>query len=72
MSTVGIPKRIVELMVEHGSLQNVAKATGIDVGYLSRLASGKQTAPGVDTLERLGLRRVVTYRRMVELPERLD
>ncbi len=57
-----LKERINQLVSLHGSLRAVARATEIDVGYLSRLRSGvKVNPPPIHTLRRLGLRRVVTY-----------
>lgn len=56
-----IQARIDYLIAEHGSLRAVARAIGVDVGYLSRLRSGEKARPEEDTLERLGLQRVVSY-----------
>jgi len=57
-----LKERINQLVLQHGSLRAVARVSGIDVGYLSRLRSGaKANPPPIHTLRRLGLRRVVTY-----------
>jgi len=48
-------------IAEHGGLQNAAKATGIDVGYLSRLHTGNKTNPSVNTIKRLGAREIRLY-----------
>lgn len=56
-----IAERIEQLVALHGSLRAVARATGIDVGYLSRLRSGEKVSPEKDKLTRLGLRKVVSY-----------
>ena len=53
--------RISELIARHGSLRAVARVTEIDPGYLSRLHSGEKVNPEKVKLNRLGLRRVVTY-----------
>lgn len=53
--------RIAELAVHHGSLRALARATQIEVGYLSRLYSGKKVRPGKEILRKLGLRAVLTY-----------
>jgi len=59
-----IQDRINELVAQHGSLREVARVTGIDVGYLSRLRTGEKAAPETDKLSRIGLRRVVSYERI--------
>lgn len=56
-----LKERIDNLVAQHGSLRAVARMTGIDVAYLSRLRSGEKVAPEKDKLCRLGLRKVVTY-----------
>lgn len=61
-----LDKRIRELIAKHGTLRAVARHTGIDVGYLSRLERREKTEPSDEMLARLGLRRVVTYRRVKE------
>ncbi len=53
--------RIHQLSAEHGSLRAAASALGLDVGYLSRLASGEKTEPSDETLEKLGLCKIVSY-----------
>lgn len=59
-----LAERIEELATQHGSLRAAARAIQVDVGYLSRLASGEKARPLKDTLRRLGLRRVVSYERV--------
>ncbi len=44
-----------------GSLRAYAESVGIDVGYLSRLASGEKDNPSDEVLEKLGLRKTVVY-----------
>lgn len=55
---------IAEASARYGSMRRLAEAIGVDVGYLSRLASGDRTEPSAGTLASLGLERVVTYRRI--------
>lgn len=45
----------------YGSLRAAAKELGIDVGYLSRLASGEKENPGDYVLEQLRLQKKVVY-----------
>ena len=54
-------KRIAQLAARHGSLRALADAAGINASYLSPLASGEKTEPSDEVLQKLGLRRVVTY-----------
>lgn len=57
-----IKTRIDQLVHKHGTLRGAARATGVDVGYLSRLRKGSKAQPSDEVLERLGLQRVVSYR----------
>lgn len=59
-----LAERIDELVQQHGSLRAVARATDIDVGYLSRLRAGEKVRPESPVLQSLGLRRVVSYERL--------
>jgi len=59
-----LPERIAELIKQHGSLRAAARVLGVDAGYLSRLASGEKVDPGILLLRRMGLRRIVTYKRI--------
>lgn len=58
-----LQERIAELVEQHGSLRNAALVVKVDVGYLSRLASGEKVRPGKSILQRMGLRLVTTYER---------
>lgn len=55
--------RIDELMAEHGSLRNAARALKLQPSYLSRLRNGHQTNPSPAALQKLGLTRRIIYRR---------
>ncbi len=57
--------RIDQLVRYHGSLQEVARVTGIDAAYLWRMARGQKCNPSRQVLESLGLMRVVDYRPLV-------
>ena len=61
-----VDTRIKELVEQHGSLRAAAKAIDMDAGYLSNLAKGKRQCPSDGTLHKLGLRRVISYERLVE------
>lgn len=61
---ITLQERIAELVKHHGSLRNTARVIGVDVGYLSRMASGERAAPRAPVLRRIGLRRVVCYERI--------
>lgn len=61
---ITLRERIAELVAKHDTLRAVARVTEIDVGYLSRLASGEKVRPGKPILRRLGLRQITTYERL--------
>ena len=58
---ITIKERIDALCLEYGSLRNTSKIIDVDFGYLSGLRSGTKTNPSDNTLEKLGLKKVVTY-----------
>ena len=58
---ITLQARIVELMIQHGSLRAAARAVRIDPGYLSRLSNGSKREPSSAVLKKLGVRRIVTY-----------
>lgn len=60
---MSLKARINQLVRVHGSLRAVARVTEIDIGYLSRLRSGKSKNPGLQVLQRLGLYKIVGYER---------
>ena len=68
MSNTTLQIRIAELAAQHGSLRAAARVLEVDVGYLSRLASGEKSDPGETLLRRMGLRQVVTYERTLLRP----
>lgn len=59
--TVTLPEAIAGLVQALGSLRELSRQTGIDVSYLSRLASGEKTEPSDEVLHKLCLRRITTY-----------
>lgn len=61
-----LAERVRELVAQHGSLLAVARVTDIDTGYLLRLRAGEKVCPPKELLQRLGLRRVVTFERRYE------
>lgn len=61
-----LQQRVKQLIREHGTLRAAARAIHIDVGYLSRLEHGEKSNPSEDILDRLGLTKVVTYRRLTK------
>jgi hypothetical protein len=58
--------RIQELAKQHGSLRAAARVLEIDHAYLHRLQQGDKTEPSTAVLRKLGLRRVVTYVRLIK------
>ena len=62
--SVTVAGRIAELIVEHGGLRATARFLEVDAGYMSRLRSGKHDNPQDLLLWKMGLERVVTYRRL--------
>lgn len=58
--SVTVPERIRLYVELHGSIRQAAEALGIDVGYLSRLASGEKSNPGPEVLAKMRLRKIVT------------
>jgi len=60
-SGMTLQDRIAELCERHGSLRAAARATKVDVAYMSRLARGEKIHPSPLILKRLGVRQVVSY-----------
>jgi hypothetical protein len=53
--------RVCQLCDFYGGLRAAARATGIDAAYLSRLRDGQKVEPSAETLDKLGLKKVVIY-----------
>lgn len=53
--------RALQLIKRHGSVRAAASAIDVDHVYLFRISTGERADPGDDVLQKLGLRRVVTY-----------
>lgn len=58
---LGLAERVKSLEALHGGLRSAARSTGIDVSYLKRLRDGDKTNPSDETLDKLGLKKVVIY-----------
>lgn len=58
-----LSERICELLRAHGSLREVGCLLGIDYTYLYRMFSGEKLNPSEETLNKLGLRKIVSYER---------
>jgi transcriptional regulator with XRE-family HTH domain len=63
---MSLQQRVKQLIAEHGTLRAAARAVSVDVSYLSRLEHGEKFNPSEDILARMGLVRVVTYRRVAK------
>ena len=61
---VGLEGRIRELETQHGGLRPAARVLDCDVAYLLRLRNGEKKNPSDAMLEKMGLKRVVTYERI--------
>lgn len=59
--TITLADQVREIVKLYGGLRTAARALDIEAGYMSRMANGKKLNPGDEVLEKLGLRRVVTY-----------
>lgn len=46
----------------HGGLRVTSRVTGVDVAYLSRLASGQKHNPSQATMLKLGIDKTLVYR----------
>lgn len=62
-----LQERITQLIAEHGGVRAAARYLGVDPGYVSRLNSGEKTEPSAAVLQKMGLRRVVTYEPLIEV-----
>ena len=52
----------VQVVVDkHGGVRAAARETGVDKAFISRLLSGRRTAPRKETLNKLGLEAVPLY-----------
>lgn len=62
-ASVTIKQRADELIKQHGGVRRAALAIGVDGAYFSRLLSGENKDPSLWVLRKMGIERVVTYRR---------
>ncbi len=53
---VTVPERVAELVEEHGSYRDAARATGIATGNLHAMGVSRMHNPSVLTLKKLGLK----------------
>jgi transcriptional regulator with XRE-family HTH domain len=56
-------KTIERLIKKHGGLRPLSRAIGISPSYLQRMRIGEKNDPSPEVLDKLGLERVVSYRR---------
>lgn len=61
---MSLPARIAELTAEHGSMRAVGQELATDVSYISRMAAGLRNDPNDELLQRMGLRKVVSFERI--------
>lgn len=57
-----IQNRIRELIKQYGGVNSAAINNGIDPAYFVRLRDGVKKNPSDETLAKLGLEKVITYR----------
>lgn len=58
---VTLAEHMAELISAAGGVRALSRRTGLDPGYISRLASGSKEDPSSYVLLQLGLKRVVIY-----------
>jgi hypothetical protein len=63
---VRLQEVIEELSYVHGSLRAAARVLKIDPAYLLRLRDGSKVNPSAIVLRRLGVRKEIIYRRVME------
>lgn len=59
---IDIRNRIIQLIKKHGGVNSAATKVKVDPAYFVRLRDGERNNPGDETLAKLGLKKVVTYR----------
>lgn len=55
---------VTKAVAEAGGVRAAAKKFGLDPAYLSRLCAGEKSNPSAQTLSKLGIRAVISYRRL--------
>ena len=58
-----IAQAVDDAVQRHGSLRAAARVLNVSAGYLCRLKQGKYGKPDEGLLRKLGVERVVTYRK---------
>lgn len=61
-SLITLEAAVRKIVDAHGGIRSASRATGVDKAFISRLLTGKKTAPSAETLEKLGLEPVPLYR----------
>ena len=60
-----LQKVIADLIKKHyGSMRSMSRWTGVDVAYISRLKSGEKDNPSDEMLDKLGIEKITTYKRL--------
>ena len=59
--SVTLKEEIERLQFVHGGLRKAAKALDIDPSYLCRLRNGEKQNPSDDILEKLKIKRIITF-----------
>ena len=59
-----ISTRIEQLQKQHGGLRAAARAVGMSASYMIRLRDGEKIEPSMRLLQKLGLKKKVTYARI--------
>lgn len=59
-----LQRRLKDLVEQHGSIRAVGVVLQTDHAYLWRLLKGQKAHPDDSLLQKLGLRRVITYKKL--------
>lgn len=60
-SLMTLDDAVQKIVDAHGGVRAASRATGVDKSFISRLMTGKKTAPSDETLKKLGLKSVPLY-----------
>lgn len=64
MTAFILRSRIEALTEKYGGITKAGKAIKVDTGYLVRLRDGEKRNPSDETLFKLGLVKVITYKKL--------
>lgn len=56
-----LERAVIRAAQDCGGLRALARRTGIDAGYLSRLSTGAKSSPSDQVLKKLGVEREIVY-----------